>query len=906
LGIDTFLDSPTISLLHTFSDQFDEIVRRFPDRPAVSVRRDDGVERFSYRELDVLARRAALFLDDLGLRAGERCAILAENSALWCAAYLGILRLGAIAVPFDTSYKAPQVATLLADAGATVLLTSPRLAAVAREAAAAHVRVEVLGPDLWAAASGSRSESVRAVACPAGPSDPAVILYTSGTTADPKGVVLTHANLLAEKDGAFAIVQVSEEDSVLGVLPLFHALAQMANLLLPFSVGAHVVFLDALNTRELLRALDEEGITIFVCVPQFFYLIHRRVTEEVEKRGAIARRGFRVLAALNRRLRSIGLNVGPWLFARVHRTVGRRMRMLITGGSKFDESIGRDLHDLGLTILQAYGLTETSGAATITTPGEPISTVGRPLPGVEIEILPAPGGSHGDAELARDQRDGEILIRGPIVMQGYWKKAEATAAVLRDGWLHTGDLGYLDEDGRLTITGRSKDVIVLSSGKNIYPEEIETHYRQSPFVRELCVIGVTPPGQPSAERLHALVVPDTEVLRERKIVNTGELVRFELEGLSVSLPPHKRVLGFDVWMEPLARTTTGKLKRHEILKQWRARQDSSAQPRVEANDEITEPHVARVIDAVRSVVGPEVRVRPDSNLELDLGLDSMQRVELLALLEGRFGLRVPEAVAQSAFVVRDLAEVFRHASDSGGTVELPWASMLDAGPDRALQTLVRPRRISAMLLFAATRALVRPLMRPRAIGLEHLPGHGPYIVSPNHQSYLDPFVLVSVLPFHVFRDLFFVGAAEYFEHPLAAWLARQVNIVPVDPDANLVPAMQAGAFGLRQGKVLVLFPEGERSIDGQVKRFKKGAAILSRHLDVPIVPVAIDGVFEIWGRNRALDWRKLLPWSGHRTLVRVGPPLRAGGMSYEQQTARLREAVETMWNELSASGARSA
>ena len=843
----------------------------------MSVRAERGAERFTYRQLDELSRRAASFLVAAGIEAGDRCAILGENSARWVAAYLGTLRIGAIAVPFDTAYKPSQVTTLLRDSGAKVLLTSGRFDPVAR-AAAACGPCRVVAIDEATAAPALPIQE-----CPASPGEPAVILYTSGTTADPKGVVLTHGNLLAEKDAAFQVVTVSEHDSVLGVLPLFHALAQMANLLLPFSVGAHVVFLETLNTRELLRALDEEGITIFVCVPQFFYLIHQRVTSEVAKGGAAARAAYRVLLRLNRALRRSGVNAGPWLFRRVHRTLGRDMRLLITGGSKFDGTIGKELYDLGFTILQAYGLTETSGAATVTRPGEPIHTVGKALPGVLLRTAPA-----------SDDLDGEILIRGPIVMRGYWNRPDATGEVLRDGWLHTGDLGRLDPEGRLTITGRSKEVIVLSSGKNIFPEEIEAHYRQSSFISELCILGVASPGEPSSERLHALVVPDAEVLRERRIVNTSELIRFELEGLSVSLPSHKRVLGFDVTMQPLPRTTTGKLKRHEI--QGRYRGDAPVHTHEAATDEPVDDHEARIVCLVQASARPGVAVRPGSNLELDLGLDSMERVELLASLEQRFGIRVPGDIAQSAFLVRDLAAAFRGATESAEGADLPWAALLEADdPGPAVHALLKPRPLSAPALFAVARGLVRAVARPEVDGLEHLPRHGPFIISPNHQSYIDPFVLVGVLPFGVFRQLFFVGAAEYFQTPATAWLARMMNVVPVDPDANLLPAMQAGAFGLRHGKVLVLFPEGERSIDGGVKKFKKGAAILSQHLGVPIVPVAINGVFELWPRNRPLDWHRLLPGSGHRTRITFGAPLRAAAESYADTTARLRDAVEAMW-----------
>jgi len=326
--------------------------------------------------------------------------------------------------------------------------------------------------------------------------------------------------------------------------------------------------------------------------------------------------------------------------------------------------------------------------------------------------------------------------------------------------------------------------------------------------------------------------------------------------------------------------------------------DTAADADTDADVDV-EPHVARVVAAVQQHVRAGVTVRPESNLELDLGLDSMERVELLASLEGRFGVRVPEAIAQSAFLVRDLADAFRDvdASVPGGET-LPWSAILGDGaePDAGVRPLLRSRPLAAAILFLMLRVLVRVLCAPRARGRERFPAGGPYIICPNHQSYVDPLVLAGVLPFRAFRQLFSVGAAEYFQTPLTRWLATQLNVIPVDPDAYLVPAMQAAAFGLRHGRVLVLFPEGERSIDGSVKKFKKGAAILSQHLDVPIVPVAIDGLFDIWPRNRPLAWRRLLPWSRHRVEIRVGEPLSPkAGESYEQQATRLRDVVEQMW-----------
>jgi long-chain acyl-CoA synthetase len=265
---------------------------------------------------------------------------------------------------------------------------------------------------------------------------------------------------------------------------------------------------------------------------------------------------------------------------------------------------------------------------------------------------------------------------------------------------------------------------------------------------------------------------------------------------------------------------------------------------------------------------------------------------------------------QRLYTVRELAEsVLSHATSNGREETAAWDALLspaaiDAG---AFDAALRPHGAISIVLFAAIkllRALFRPGVRIELRGLEHLPRNGPLLISPNHQSYLDPFVLLSALPLRIARQLFFVGATEYFERPLTRWLAQQVSLVPVDPDAGLVSAMQAGAFGLRQGRILVLFPEGERSIDGTVKRFKKGAAILSRHLQVPIAPVAITGLFEIWPRNRALAWRRLLPGAGTRVRITFGPPIVPSAVAsaatppaeaYEAITGELRRHVDEMW-----------
>src|ERR1051326_961002 len=388
-----------------FYSRFLSAAERWPDGIVIEVQRQSGeVESHSYLKLRRMAEAVGSWLQRSGVPRGARCAVLAANSPRWVACYLGSLAAGCVGVPLDTAFKPDQVRKLLLDSGASVLFCDARHLASAVEACRGlDVRIVQLDTETGAAThahqAGARLQSLRTSdstsqgfvslqsILAAGSKDfspvdvpeteVAVVLYTSGTTSDPKGVMLTHANLQAEMDSVFGIIHVGPNDVILGILPLFHALAQMANLLLPFAAGTRVVYLETLNTTELMRALAERDITVFCCVPQFFYLINDRIVREIEAKGGAAGRSlFGAVLRLCLLARKFGWNLGKLIFRRVHVMLGPRMRYLVTGGSRFDPAIAHDLYGLGFDILQAYGLTETSGGALVTPPGDNVQ-IGR-------------------------------------------------------------------------------------------------------------------------------------------------------------------------------------------------------------------------------------------------------------------------------------------------------------------------------------------------------------------------------------------------------------------------------------------------------------------------------------------------------------------------------------------------
>lgn len=892
---------------------FEAVAARQPDRLALQIKEDAGYRHLVYGEVARQVRALAAAMVRVGLRPGDRVALVSENRPEWIVAYFALTAAGGTAVPLDVQLSDGEIATVLEHAGCRIGIAcgkqAARLLALNRERALSRV------VDLDAGASEGRLLAFRAVlqdaagahavSLPTVTEDAlASILYTSGTTGTPKGVMLTHANFLANTRSILDFGLVNADDNLLALLPLHHAFAFTVQLILLFT-GARLTFPASLKGPDLIACMQETGVTLLVGVPQLFYMLHKGIFDEIERRPVGRRWLLRSLLRLSGALRPRGINLGRIVFAPVHRKFGGRLRILASGGARLDPGIAGDFLALGFTMTEGYGLTETSPVACFNPldrmrPG----SVGIPLPGVEVKV------ANPDADGV-----GEIAIRGPNVMKGYYENPAATAEVMQTGWFLSGDLGFLDADGYLTITGRVKEVIVLSSGKNIYPEEVEEPYLKSPYIKEVCLVPQTAErGGAEVEGLLALVLPDLDSFRAEGMTNVFETIRWDMENIGRNLPPYKRPTGLVIVKEGFPRTRLGKIQRHLVAQRFRDERAQAAAvpeaPPSEADVALLEDEVGRrVLEYLREAVKKPV-VRFDDNLELDLGMDSLARVEMLVVLEEMFGVEIPDEAAAQCFTVREVVE---HLQALRGTplgaaaaARRPgWGKILTGSAPAEVQAMVEASsRPSASVVTAVTRAICvavfRTAYRLRVQGLRHVPAHGPVILVSNHCSYFDAFLLAASLPLRICQQIFYMGFEWFFRHPILAWWGRGVRVIPVDMDTYLMRALQASALVLKQGKGLCVFPEGERSVDGRVRPFRKGVGILARELKVPVLPAHISGAFESWPRGQSLP--KI-----HRIRVRFGPVVTSeellagegprGGDEYETIVMRLRERVIALGRE---------
>ncbi len=816
----------------------EQMARRHEVAVALSHVEETGLTRVTYTDLRARAASTAARLAKAGVNKGDRVVLVAHNHPDWAVAYFGILWAGATAVPVDPTFTHDAFVRILTQSGARAVVWDDKVKErLLDEGSAPTV------PALDVHEATTEDPALAPPAAAVNPDDIASLLYTSGTTAAPKGVMLTHANFTSLIAGLAPLFPLKPGDRALSVLPLHHTFEFTCGLLLPLSRGARVVYIGDVTPERLGRGLELGRVTAMVGVPALWQLLERRILTQVKAKGPIAETAFNLGTELNRVLGDkLGIDVGRALFGSVHDALGGKVKYLISGGAALPHATQKLFAGLGLPLVEGYGLTEAAPVLTVTRGKSRAGQVGKAVPGVEIKL--------GDPN---ENGVGEVLARGPNVMAGY-TDAEATASAIdQEGWLHTGDLGKLDKQGRLSIVGRLKDVIVTATGENVHPDDLEREIGQVEHIVELAIVGVEARG---AERVACLAVPAETPGLERGARN--ERAMRSLRAAVGKLPFGKQPAIVHLYDAPLPRTATRKVKRTEV-KEILGRMILATAP-VDADGKTSAVRVA--IGAIRARA-PEA-LSGASTLHDDLGFDSLALSELLVALEAKFGVIDPAAL-QACRTVADVEALVGVRRDT-----LPPKPRAKPRTDEGERITLPPAVQDAGKRFIGKLqdAFYGRLMSARVYGRAHIPHNRNTIVVANHSSHLDMGFVRHALGTYG-EDIVSLAAQDYFfdKSPLRrAFFENLTNLRAIDRKGGLRATERQAAEILAEGRTMLIFPEGTRSPDGEIHDFKPILGHLSLTYGVDILPVHIAGTRESMPKGSRLP-------SSRDIVARIGVPL---------------------------------
>jgi long-chain acyl-CoA synthetase len=796
--------------------------------------------------------------------------------------------LGGVVVPLDSQLGAQDVLPFLSFSQSQAILVD-KLHQEKLEPALTNFPAEIEVVSIESLCSGS--EPVNGFTpYVKKPDDLMSIIFTSGTTGTPKGVQLTRRNIESNVEAVLSQIKVTPDENILNILPLHHSFACTMGLLTPLFAGATVTFSHSLKSTDLLALMRESGVTIFPGVPKLFTLLDREIFKKVDSLGLFPRTVFWTLYKISKWFReTTGIRLGKLFFRQVHAPFGKRLRFFASGGAKLEPGVSERFLNLGLPILEGYGLTETSPVVSLTPPGNPKpGTVGRPIPGVEVRI-----------DSPNEDGTGEICVRGPNVMKGYYRNESATEEVLRGGWFHTGDLGMIDPEGNIVITGRAKEVIVLPSGKNIYPEEVEKQYEGTLFVKELCVLPSTS-NDGSVKGLRMVVVPDVKELTARGVFNPRERIRSEISSIGSRLPSYMQITELRLFYDELPRTRLGKLRRNEIEKLLKQQKPSTGEEQLTLSEEenalMEAPHSERFLRRLQEIAGVSGPFHPDQDLSIDLGLDSLTLIQITVLLENEFGVKLKEEELSSVRTIGDVLKRIQDASSEHDYEEKEHSmkNLLAEPPSVPLEEFFNAdrgiiKRTGIRIAQSFVSLIMRVVYRVRVEGLHKIPKRGPILICPNHQSYIDPILIFALVPGSVLDRLVFVGFGEIFRRPPLSWISRPARLIPTGSAGTLGESLKLSYESLKRGMAVCIFPEGGRTTTGKIMPPRLGTGILSVEAQAPVVPILIEGAINTLSRVHP-EFK--LP----RVQIIVGDPIYppAGGNSgelYQEVVDRWKESV---------------
>ena len=636
----------------------------------------------------------------------------------------------------------------------------------------------------------------------------AVMLYTSGTTGSPKGVMLSSNNIIGEIDGIVEKDVLQASDQMIALLPFHHILPLMATLLLPLREGASIVFVEKIASKEILDVLEKNNISVMVGVPRVFKLFYDSIKQQIQAKF-ITRKIYAIAEKINSK------RFSRMIFSKVHKKFGGHLNVMVSGGAKLDPEIATFFNVLGFTVCEGYGLTETSPVLAVNSiKYNKVGTVGKALYNTELKIV-----------------DEELWVKGPQIMKGYYNKPEKTAEVMtEDGWFKTGDLAEIDKDGYLTIRGRKNSMIVLSNGKNIDPETVENKIMglSGPLIKEIGILG-------HEDKLAAIIVPDLLEFRKQGINNIQTYLKDIIENYNLTASNYKKVLDYKLVEDELPKTRLGKTKRFMLPELYK--KDEKVKEKVEEPQ--TQEYQA-VKEFVAKLKGFEPG--PEENLELDLGMDSLDKVELLAYVESTFGIKIDEEKFAEMPNLKLLSEYISEKAEFFMNSEVDWKKIIDKAPNREIKNgwLINALR---PLIYVILKMYFRlKIDRTNKISDE------PQIFVSNHQSFVDALVLGALIPSKIQKKTFFLAINWYFKKGIMKYVADNGNIILVDIDKNVKETVEEIALHIKNGKNVLIFPEGARTKNGKVGKFKKVFAIIAKELNVNVQCLGIKGGYEAYSR----------------------------------------------------------
>jgi len=854
---ETQVAMPRESLLEYFQPNFR------PGREiAVAWRRGYRMLRWSYSDLLRVAAQFAAELQSRDVAKGDRVLLWGENCGEWVAAFLGCIFRGAIAVPMDAIAEPGFAARVARQSGA-------KLAVLGRSLPPIDSLPAIPLEDLAETVAGRPAAIAPA---PAKRTDAIEIVFTSGTTAEPRGVVLTHGNLLAnlevlekEIDHYRRWEKFVHPIRFLDLLPLSHVFGQLLGIFLPQILGGTSVFVDTLNPSEVIRAIREERISVLVTVPRLIESLRDQIERDLESSNRIEpfRRSFRAAEGEHFVKRW-------WRFRKIRRRFGWKFWAMISGGAALPAAAEEFWMRLGYAVIQGYGLTETTSLVSVNHPFKlNQGSIGKSLPGLEVKL----------------SDDGEILVRGENIASGYWKDSGVAPVLDSDGWFHTGDLGERDESGTLYFKGRRKNVIVTPEGLNVYPEDLEAELRKEPAVRDCVVVGLERDGN---------AVPCAVLLLRDSAADASAIVQHANQRLA----PFQQMRHWYVWPDgDFPRTPTQK----PVLKQVKETVERALTGRASSSSAAST--AASPVAQILQRISGNAAAKPGESAKLQLS--SVERVELMSALEDRYQIDLSETDFTKAETVGALEKLVEAPPERARDFHYPrWAQ---AWPVRWVRTAV---------FYLLQRPAMLILGWPKIIGRENLRGvQGPLLVISNHFGYVDPGYLIAALPGRIRRRLGVAMDGELLETMrtppagtgLFMSLFLQTQYFLVVSLFNVFPLPQKSGFRrsfafagelVDRGSSVLVFPEGARSRNGLMNPFRAGIGLLATRLGVPVLPMRLDGLFE-----RKIERKHWAPPGWVR--VTIGPPVKFDESTPPEEIARdLERRVAALAHESSQKGGK--